>query len=166
MKSTFKGNYDKVTHPDGSVDITFKQELLGPGAWWLISILGVFTLMPAGCAIGSGFDSSNIKGTTPFIMMMVVYIGGLTLLSYLTKVNATIKVVPGQGVQWGGNTMTFADIDSIGVDTRAMKQGAKTWSRVYVKGKGRMIYLTKQMREPLAEGIKGEIQQASGIQWN
>ncbi|QNP48351.1 hypothetical protein [Diaphorobacter aerolatus] len=166
MKSSFKGEYDTSNNPDGSVDISFKQELFGPGVWWLIIILGTFTLMPAGCAVGSGFNSDNIKGPAPFVMTFLFYFGGIVLITFLTKVKATIKVVPNVGLQWSGKSYPFSDLESIGVDTRVMGNGGKTWSRVYIKGKGRKIYITKQMREPLAEGIKGEIQNVSGINWN
>ena len=160
MKNTIKRDYERTVLEDGSIDLTFKaSRFLDAGTNTIvIGIWGVVVTMLL-MAI-----SPKIKSVEGFFFFLAVMAGGsiYTLISIVREMQV-IKIHPNKGIEFRGESLPFSDILNIGMTTRTNKSNGP--ATLYVESNGKQVKVA-QCKESLANALKNEIKNSSGIEWN
>jgi len=161
LKSSFKKDYEKQVHPDGSVELIFRSRRIGRLSSGASVALIMFVWLAIYFTMMAYFGIDNA-----FIVFVIAAIILFSMIAFAFRTKSTIMVKPRVGLIFDGKQLPFSDIESIGIESSGAFLAPKGIGRVYARSYGKEISLTAYMALPRAQSIRSEIFAASGIKWN
>jgi hypothetical protein len=151
--SSGKG-YDLKQNTDGTIEIGFRQQILDP-AMMTLFILPIFTSCSGIFAVGNTFGMPGGIIASIFLVA-AVFVAGSMGIRFFNNKKSSIKIIPGQGIEFGSHAMTQSEIEKIGME--AGNIGAMRF-RVYALAGGEKIFITEYVSAAMAKAIQGGIQE-------
>jgi hypothetical protein len=155
-KVTSAQEYDLSNNADGSIDICFRQQVLDPSMTAIVILPVLFFTSCSGVfAVGNAY---GIPGgiVVSILLIVAIFFASYVGLGYLNSKDARIRIIPGQGIEFGGRVLQIASIERIG--TQAGNMGAKSF-RVYALAGGEKKFITEYVTVAIAKAIQSEIQE-------
>ena len=156
FKATSGKGYDSNQNADGTIDICFRQQIMDP-AMMVIFIFPIF--FATSCSGIFGLENTyGMPGgaITSFLLLVVVSIAGYKAIEFFNSKKTSIKIIPGQGIEFGGRTLANSAIEKIG--TQAGNKSGKS-CRVYALVGGEKIFITEFTSSAVATAIQSGIQE-------
>ena len=159
-KVTPGNGYELKQNTDGTIDICFRQQILDPAmtALFILPVL-FFTSCSGIFALGNTFGMPG--GLVVSLLLIAgVFIAGCMGLGYFNSKKVGIKIIPGQGIEFGSHALARPDIESICL--QAGNIGAKRF-RVFALSGGEKIFITEYVSAAMARLIQSRIQEHLNI---
>jgi hypothetical protein len=90
------------------------------------------------------------------LLIAAIFIAGYLLLGFFNSKESRIKIIPGQGIEFGSHALTKSNIEKIGL--QAGNIGANCF-RVYALAEGEQVFITEFVSAVIARAIQGAIQE-------
>ncbi len=160
MKSAFKADYQRIEKPDGTVTISFQDELISAYSFAVIAAFFAISIFVVSIMLAIILSMVTHAREPSMIQVLIIF----TLLFFgswrLTKRRVLFNITPRVGMTWSRHTLPFADISSIDLSTISFGGGGQAY--IYALAGGREIKLTRYMPIPRAQAIREEIVRLSG----
>jgi hypothetical protein len=153
--SSGKG-YDLKQNTDGTIDICFRQQTLDP-AMTTIFILPI--LFFSSCSGIFGVENTfGMPGgiIVSLFLIAAIFIAGYLALGFFNSKKSSIRIIPGQGIEFGSHTLAKPDIEKISL--QAGNIGVNRF-RVYALAGGEKIFITEYVSAAMAKAIQSGVQE-------
>lgn len=160
MKNTIKREYERTVLEDGSIDLSFDAPRYLDNATNYLMII----LVMAGFGLILGTFIPKINSAGGLLFLWVVAFGAFVyaIRSILRHIQV-IKIHPGKGIEFRGESIPFSDIDVVGVLSPKGATNGISWLILETNGKQVKIAAVKNS---LASALKSEIMSSSETKWD
>lgn len=160
MRNIFKAasgkGYELNRNTDGTIDIRFRQQIMDPAMMTIFIFPTLFFTSCSGVfAVGNTYGMPGGIITAIFLLA-AVFIAGYIGIGFFNSKESRIKIIPGQAIEFGNQTLTRSDIEKIG--TQSGNMGANSF-RVYALAGGEKIFITEYVPAAMARAIQNGIQE-------
>jgi hypothetical protein len=160
MKSTFKADYRRIENADGTVSISFQDELISATSFAMIAAFSAIAIFVVSIMLAIVFSMMKHTGNPSMTQVLLIF----AVLSFsvlrLTKRRVVLNITPRVGIAWARHRLPFADISLIELSTVTFGGGGQAY--IYALVGGSEIKITRYMPVPRAQAIHEEIVRLSG----
>jgi hypothetical protein len=144
---------------DGTIDMYFRQQTIDPSMVVLFLLPSLlFTSCSGVFAVDNTFGIPG--GVIPsLVLIAIICIAGYIGVGFFNNKNASLKIIPGQGIDFGGHALAKSAVEKIGM--QAGNIGAKCF-RVYALAGGEKIFITEYVSASTAKALQSGIQEYMG----
>lgn len=156
LKAASGKGYDLKQNTDGTIEISFHQQILDP-AMTAIVVLPVLFFSSCSGIFGLG-NTYGIPGgiMVSILLIAAIFIAGYFGIGFFNRQESRIKIIPGQGIEFGNRVLNKSDIERIGM--QAGNMGANRF-KVFALAGGEKIFITEFISSAIAKAIKEGIQE-------
>jgi hypothetical protein len=157
LKTAFNKEYDSKINSDGTIDITYSQQIIDPSMVVLFLLPSLFFSSCSGIfAVDNTF---GIPGgiITSIVLIIALFIAGYIGVGLVNNKKANLKIIPGQGVEFGSHSLVKSEVDKIGLQSGSI--GAHCF-KVYALAGSEKIYVTEYVSASVAKAIQRILQES------
>jgi len=163
MKNSLKAasgkEYKSSQNPDGTIEISFSQQIIDPA---MVVLFLLPSLLFSSCSGIFAVDNTfGIPGgiTSSLVLIVLFCIAGYKGIGFFNNKKAKIKIISGQGIEFGNQVLANSDVNKIGL--QAGNIGANCF-RVYALAGDEKIFITEYVSASIAKAIQSGIQEHMG----
>jgi hypothetical protein len=159
IKATPRKKYGPKQNADGTIDICFRQQIIDPA---MVILFLLPSLLFTSCSGIFAVDNTfGIPGgiTSSIVLIVVLCLAGYKGIELFNSKEASIKIIPGKGIEFGSHALANSEVEKIGM--QAGNIGANRF-RVYALTGGEKIFMTEYVSASIAKAIQSGIQDCLG----